>query len=290
MKSKYEESKEPEDELSLAQFLVTLWKHRRTILVVTAIVTAAGLLNALLASPAYYSQATISVKEYGNGSNTNVLSQLGGLGGVVAAQLGGGNTSLSQVGIIAKGHELAKSVIVRNDLMPMLFPDQWESGKKKPSLSRGAEHLRKNVLSVETDIKKNVIQIGIIAEDPVIAKKLVDFYLEALNERIRGDAVVEAQQNRDFLENQLTRVADPILAEKINSLIAVEIEKMMFVSFQTIKILDGPMVPLTRSYPKRTKIVVVAFFTGLVLSVFGVFIRRGYKRLTGRMMHLRHQP
>jgi hypothetical protein len=76
-------------------------------------------------------------------------------GGLVATQLGFGNTNLDKIEIILKGHELAESVIVKNDLMPILFPQQWDKTKRAwkskniseiPTLRDGVIRMREEIL------------------------------------------------------------------------------------------------------------------------------------------------
>lgn len=258
-------------ELNLAQAIALVLAKWKWVVSLTVLVTLTGVVYALLAPSKYYAEATIGIKDYGKSNNaSNVFSQLGGLGGAVAAQLGGGNTNLNKIEIILKGHELATSVITSGNLLPILYPKKWKSSRK-PTVSQGAEHLRRDILSVDADTKRNVIQVGVTVQDPLFAKRLIEYYLDGLNYKIRADAIADAEQNREFLEKQLAHVSDPILVEKINGLIAAEIEKMMFVNSQTVEVLEGPMVPLTRSSPKRARIVIVFFFAGLVVSVASVF-------------------
>jgi len=285
------------DEIEIAQLLHTLWNQKTWIICCTSVITLIGLLYAIFATPQYYSEATFVLKETGKGDNTSsIFSQIGELGGVgdaVAAQLGGsGNASLNKIEVILKGHELADSVITTNNLMPVLFHKQWDpendtwrskDPKKIPTLRAGAKKLREDLLTINIDGKKGLIQIGIKFYDPLLAKQFVDDYLVGLNNKIREDVISEAEQNREFLERQLSQTSDPILMEKINNLIAVEIEKMMFASSQSLEILEGPVAPWERSSPQRTKTVLLSFVLGLFASITWVLARRGIERFKANM-------
>jgi len=106
-----------EDEIDLIQIILTLWNYRKWIAIGTGGITFIGLLYAFLASPVYYAEAIIAPKEtQKNRGTSSLFSQFGGFGGLVASQLGLGNTNLDKIEIIAKGRELAKTVIEQNNL------------------------------------------------------------------------------------------------------------------------------------------------------------------------------
>lgn len=273
------------DEIDVVQLILVLWGFRFWIVTWTSFATIMGLLYSFIASPIYYSQATITLKESGKGNDASrIFSQLGGMGGMVASQLGLGNASLDKMEILLKGHELAEAVIMANDLMPALFRKAWDPNTKKwkptdssniPTVRMGVEKLRKGVIVVKADAKKNIINVGANIYDPHLAVQLVGFYLIELNNKIRNDVMIEANANRTYLEKQINNTADPILMEKIHTMIAFEIEKYMLVSSQAFDILEKPVLPLKKSRPKRNLIVVLAFLLGLFTSIMGVLLRKG---------------
>lgn len=276
-----------EDEIDMIRLLFAFWKYRYWIIGCTFVVTLIGVLYALLATPIYYSQATISLKETGKGGGAaQIFSQLGGMGGMVAAQLGMGNTNLDKMEIILKGHELAESVIVKNGLMPVLFPKArdvkkgaWKDSTKAPTVRDGIKKLQEGVLAVRLDVKKNVIKIGAYLPDSLLAKQMVDFYLAELNERIRTDVMREAENNRDYLEKQVRNTGDPVLVEKIQNMISFEIEKYMLVSSQAFEVLERPVVPMEKIKPRRKMIAVVSLFLGIFISIGSVLLWRGFMQI-----------
>lgn len=265
------------DELDLARILLNLWRHRWWIVSGTLLVTALGVFHALTAPNVWRSAAIISLKDSQKSSGaSSVLSQLGGLGGRMASQLGGANTSLDKLEIILYGEELAQSVIETHDLMPKLFREEWDSAKsawrvkepgKEPTIRKGAQMLSNGALSISVERIKQVMEVGVSMYDPVLARDMVEYYLAALQRKLREDAKAESATNRNFLESQLGATVDPIIREKIIGLIAMEIEKEMLVGNQSVEVLRKPTVPLLRASPNKKKIVILAFAAGLGLSV-----------------------
>ncbi|OGJ86680.1 MAG: hypothetical protein A2268_13315 [Candidatus Raymondbacteria bacterium RifOxyA12_full_50_37] len=272
------------DEIDLIQALILFWNYRSVIIAGTMFVSIIGLVYAFLATPIYHSNAVVAPKESQKSNSASaVLSQLGGFGGSVASQLGLGNTNMDRIGIILQGRDLAQKVIEENRLMPILYADKWDTVKGKwntedtssiPKLWQGIEKLRTIILKISIDDKKNVITIGADHKNPIMAKQIVDFYLTALNARLREDIVQESRRNQIYLTSQLHNAADPIIKDKIRDLVASEIEKSMLVSTQSIDIIEKTFVPNIKSRPKRKMILMTSFFLGLFFSIIGII---GYK-------------
>ncbi len=276
-----------QDSVNLAGQIRMIWAHKNWIFAGTSIFTMIGLVYAFTVPSAYQSSATISLKEtQGTGSASSVLSQLGGFGGMVAAQLGGANTNLDKLEIILTGEELALNVIASNNLMPILFPKAWDSTKsawigKEPNPRDAADLMVHEVLAISVERIKRFMSVKATIYDPVLAKNMVEYYLVALNKKLQEDAKAESNNNRVFLEAQVNNTTDPIIREKILTMIATEIEKEMLVGSQAVEILRKPTVPMFREFPKRKKILVMSFLVGFCLSVTIVYLMPIVKKLSG---------
>ncbi len=274
-------------QVDVVGFLVLMWARRKWIAGWVSAVTLAGVVYALVATPSFYAEATISPRE-GDERGANLLSQLGGVGGAIAARMVGSSNNLDKVEVILKSDDLAEAVIRTHDLMPVLFRDEWDSTTKswkstserdRPTLRRGMMKLWKDVLRVSVDAKKNTITIGATADDSVLARQLVAYYIDALNDRTRDDVMRNAEQDRNYLEEQLIHAGDPFLREKIQQLIAMQIEKSMLVRSQAFEVLKQPYTPMKRSSPNRKRIVFLSFMFGLFSSAAGILGWIGFKRL-----------
>ncbi len=274
------------DEIDLIQLIHTFWIHKYWMICCTLSITTLGIIIAIHSSPIFTSRAIIALKESEKGAGAqSVLSNLGALGGVggaVASQLGFGNTNLDKVEIILTGHELAESIIQKNNLMTKLFSNLWDETHQRwlvedsnsiPSLRQGVELLSRSILTVSVNSKKKVITVQADISDSVLSKKIVDYYLEELNYKMLADVKREASINKQYLENILNNTADPILKEKIYTMVAFEIEKYMLVSSQPFEILEKAEIPYKRSKPNKKLIVITAFMLGIVLSMIAIFAK-----------------
>jgi uncharacterized protein involved in exopolysaccharide biosynthesis len=278
-----------DDSVDVVGVLAILWFHRKPMAYWVLFVTLLGVAYALLAKPVYESQATIAQREADDGRGmARFFSQLGGGVGAIAAQFGGGGGDLEKTSLILKSNDLAEAVITRHNLLPVLYPKAWDSARhkwkqknprKQPTLRKGAKLLRERYLQVTVDAKKGVLVIKLTASKDTLARQMVEYYLEALNDRVREDVLKGAGKDREYLEEQLGTISDPYLREKLQDLIAAQIEKSMLVRTEAFDVIERPLVPLLKSSPKRTRVVAIAFLFGVMTACAGVFAGRGWRNL-----------
>jgi uncharacterized protein involved in exopolysaccharide biosynthesis len=80
--------------------------------------------------------------------------------------------------------------------------------------------------------------------------------------------------NKKYLEEQLPLNADPLIKQKIYTMIAQQVETAMMAEVKenfSFKVIDPPMVPDKKIKPKRAQMVVLSFVVSLFLAVFVVF-------------------
>gem|GEM_PF-2062547 len=278
-------------EIEITRILFILWQHRKFVAIVTTIFTLLGLILGLIGKPSYYSEATFTVKGTNKESGVaSIFSQFGTLGSQLGAA--SGTTSITKIEVILKGHELSEAVVENNHLMPKLFPKQWDSvngrwkeikdPKMRPTLRRAGDNL-KSSLKIDIDDKKGLVHLGTMQSTPEFAKEIVEYYISGLNDIMRQKVVADAELNRKFLEDQASHVTDPILLDQLNALIALEVQKVMLASSNSLDVLESPQLPLMRSAPKRKQLLIISFIGGLFISSFGVFAWLGFKKLRSAM-------
>jgi uncharacterized protein involved in exopolysaccharide biosynthesis len=272
-----------EDEISLLDLLITLTKHKALILCITFFAGVIAVFYSLQMPNIYKSEATIAPRE-GEKSSSSALSALGGLGGIVAEGLGlGGGGSLKKLDLVLNSRNLTARVIEKYKLMPILFSNLWDQNKKlwkiedPPTLQDGCKAM-KSILIVNVDSTNGTLELGIEHEDPQIAKKFVEYYLAELSEALREEVLRDAAENMRFFNEQLERTDDPLMKEKIYSMLAREIEKDTFARAQkyySFIVLDPPIVPdlNKRIKPKRRNICVLSVAVAFFVAVFLAFLK-----------------
>ncbi|HDZ24721.1 MAG TPA: hypothetical protein ENH70_09325 [Desulfobacteraceae bacterium] len=260
-----------EEEVNLVDYLIVLLRHKLLIIGMVLIAGIGAVFMTLGRERVYRSEATIAprsketIKFYNTCSREKIVTEL-------------------------NSRKLAAMVIERYDLMPVLFPEAWDSDKNKwkadispPTLQDGIKALQ-GMLDVDVPRKaKEIIKLSFVNRDPQAAKRFVDYYLTTLSESMREEVLRDTTENRRFLEKQLSKARDPLTVEKIYALLAAEIEKDTFARGQKyfgFKILDPPVAPdLDKGEPRhRTRdcllAVVVAFFLAVFMAFMIEYVRR----------------
>lgn len=277
---------------ALFESLSYLWRWKYLFLAGMLVFGALGLGYGLLATPVYKADALIAPPEVsGRPGAGALLSQLGGLGGMMASQIGFGNNGLDRMEILLTSRELNEKLIRDHDLLPELFPKLWDRKSKAWKagvdtsllLRRGIEIMRTGVLDVSTNPKKNVLTITASFRDSVMAASIVEFYLKTLNERIRSGVIADAEANRKFIEDQLATTLDPLLREKLQQLMSTEIEKSMLVSSKSFDVLEKPTMPLFRSKPNKKAIFIMSLLLGGFFSFMGILVGKGISEAKSRV-------
>ena len=86
--------------------------------------------------------------------------------------------------------------------------------------------------------KNSTMTITIKSKDSLLTVTLANDYIQFLNDYIKNNVQEDAKENVQYLETQLNGISDPLLREKLQSLIASEIEKQMVVSKEAFRIVD----------------------------------------------------
>ena len=114
------------------------------------------------------------------------------------------------------------------------------------------------------------MSLQIKSHDSTFSLHLGNNYLEFLNNYIKSNVQSEARENVSYLEKQLIAISDPLLREKIQGLIANEIEKEMVVSKEAFKIVDPVYLSKTFKEKKLYPLIFGAgfFFMTVILVIF----------------------
>ena len=286
------EAYEPDDEINLLDLLLVPLKHKKLIFWSVFIVGVFAVAISIRMPDIYRSEATIALRSEDSTSSIDGLSGIGGLGGMVAGRFGfGGNEGLQKLKITLDSRELARRVIQRYKLMPMLFSYAWDLDKKewrekerKPTIQDAWNLILNNLLKITVNQDTDTIDVGFEHNNRELAKNVVEFYISELSETLREEVLLDAIEKKKFFNQQLQTTSDSLLREKIYSLLAKEIEKETFAKAQDYYgfiLIDPPIIPdLNRKIsPNRFLIVFMSVFIAFFFSIFLSFAIEFKKRM-----------
>ena len=268
----------------LAQACSWLFMGRRFIAAATALAAIASLAYVFLATPWYRAQAVLVPVDQQSiaGGLAGSLGALGGLVGLDNLRMGGGSSAES-IALLASA-EFTGDFIQANDLMPVLFAEDWDAAKgqwrsdvvgRKPDLRDAVKLFDEQVRSVREDKKTGLVTLAIEWKDPELAAQWANLLVARLNEKVRARLLSEADTNVRYLKNELAGTDVVVLQQAIAGLLDSEMQKAMFARVRkdaAFRTLDRAQVPKFRSYPKRFQVVAIATVVAALLSSLAVLV------------------
>lgn len=241
-----------EEGINLLEYVYVLVKSRWLIIGLTFAGIFGGHLAArLFFAPLWTAEALIAPKETESAQTPN-LTSLGAFSGLVASQFNiGGSASLEKIERLLESRDFNARLIEKYDLLPALYRYKWPKTYEKERDSTNGSWKKSfrqpDMLGmggflfgtfVKKTVKNEVMTIEVSSRDSALSFNLARHYLEFLDEDIKSSVRDDAKENVSFLEKQLVTISDPLLREKLQTLISDEIEKTMLVSKEAFKVVD----------------------------------------------------
>lgn len=270
-------------DFSLQSVLKLAWAKKWSWLLLNVIIVSLTVSYAFfIATPYYTSSIVISPREAEGPSSADLLSKLGGLGSMVGATLGvGGTSNMDKTVLVMQSGDFIGDFIEKYQILPILFPDEWDSTtsqwietdpEAQPNLLRGIVKFNEDVLVIIKDPTAGVMTISITIQGEGRSKKWVDLFLAETNAYLKQSILTKSARNQKFLRQRMSRTHSPIILEKIQSLLAYEIEKEMLADDLSFDIIESSVVPNKASKPNKVLLLVLAIFLANFIWLLWVII------------------
>lgn len=160
----------------------------------------------------------------GLASMASQLTSMPGIGSKLGSLTGqlGNNKNREFVNIL-KSRTLVQAIIMKYNLMPVLFEDQWDAEKQEfkykfpkmfnplPVIEDGVAKFNNKIASVESEKKTGLIKITVTMKDPVLSSTVANGMMLQLQEFINNNALTVEKRNRIFIEKELVESGKRIL-------------------------------------------------------------------------------
>lgn len=278
--------------INLFDLVGELWRRK---IVIASIALAVGVVVTgitFLMPNTYKADTLLAPATFGGSSNS--LSLGGGTIGSLAslANIGIPQTNSTDEHIsILRSRQFIYSFVEKNDLLPILFAEDWDSSNKewlspaideRPTLLDAYRKIvHEGVLSVAKNRDNQLVEVSVIWTDPAQAAEWANGLISLLNDFVRKRAIERSEDNLAYLENEIERTNLAELRQTIFQLIGEEQKSAMFANTQkefAFRILDSAVVPDRRNSPRRSLTLVSSTFAGGALAILIVLIQFVYRR------------
>ncbi|MBE0617603.1 MAG: hypothetical protein IH608_06730 [Proteobacteria bacterium] len=285
-----------DEEVSFFDLLAVVKRRWRLVALITALGTAAAVAYGQLATPIYRAQAVIAPPEQKKASAASAaLAAFGGLGAELAGSLGVsvGGADANRLDSLLKSHRLVKRTVNKYDLLPILFPEEWNPERQtwkakaagKPPNVWDADSQLKRIFTVRNDVKTGVLTLTMDWRDARTATAMLEHFLDELALMIQEDELKKIQTNRRFVEEQLGRASDPMVVAKLQALLSEQVEKGMMarnVEQFAFELIDPPAASDERVKPKRVAVAALGGISSLLLGTFCSFAAEAARSASNR--------
>ena len=263
-----EERDEKHRETNLLDYLAILNKYKGLIIafiMVSIIIT--GIIS-FLSPKIYMANATIMhvSNEQEQSSITTIASQFG----ITSPR----TSNVAEIMALLNSKILMEKTIQKYDLIPVILGKDLKGKKDSEKMWDSIRYLQQGIFKARENKREGVIRLSAEHKDPEVAAKILTNILSELTSYMSSEAQRVANTNKEYLESLIDKNVDPLIQEKIYSLIARQIEISMMAEVKenfAFKVLDPPKVPDRVISPKIRKNIVMAFILSLFASIFLAF-------------------
>lgn len=188
-----------DDEISLVELATTLGEEKKLVFGLPFVVGVAAIVVSLFLTPIFTAKTTLlPPQNSGGGGAAAALASLGGLAGLAGISTGG--TTADTVIAMLQSRSAKDQIIDQFNLV-----EYYEAELREDVYKTLGE-----VVRVSSDKKSNLITVEVDDKDPELAAKMANAYYEVLKSLMTRVAVTEAQQRRQFFEDQFAKAKEEL--------------------------------------------------------------------------------
>ena len=273
-----------DEDIGVIDIILTLIPFKRVIILSTVILSIISIIYSLMLTPIYHSKVVMFPLDDQNNQSplSGMTGTLGGLASLAGISTGGDSIKVDNAIAILKSRTFIQSFIEEQNIMPILFPDNWKSDEP-PSSWLAYEKFEK-LMDISKDPKTGIIEVSFSWTDPKIAAQWANNIIDKLNNHLKLTAIEESERSVAYLEQQLPKTSLKAAELVLYSLIETETKKIMIANSREqylFKIIDKAIPAERRTSPVRRVIVMVGtilgFFIGIIIALVTI-VYKNYNR------------
>jgi len=300
------------DEINFIELWSALMKKKLIISIICTVFAIGSIVFALSKPNVYIASVLLSPASSGDSSGglSALAGQFGGLAGMAGISLGKGSADKTVVALeIIKSRSFIKNFITKYELLiPLMAAKEWDSSteillldddiydqannswvKDKnsakeniPTLWQAYRQFSK-LLTISQDKSTSMITIQMEFFSPILAQQWLTWLVADINQYIREQEKVEAQNSIDFLTEKLESIKINNMEAVFYQLIEEQTKNMMLIEVKpeyVLKTIDPAEIPDMKAKPQRALIVLLGTVFGLMLAVVFVLSQHFTKKLS----------
>jgi uncharacterized protein involved in exopolysaccharide biosynthesis len=274
-----------EEPINWSEYWKVLVEHKKLIGIITAASTILALLTAFLLPSIYRAEALLAPVSHDKSEGLSAMAnQFGDLAALAGVNLGTNKDKTAESIAALKSRSLSVAFMEKENLKPILFPRRWNAESKKwkdqdeiPSDWEAFEIFDREIRSVNVDRKSGLVTLVVEWKDPALAAKWATSLVKHVNNRLRTEAIEDAERSIAYLEKQLGSTSSVEIQQAIYRLIETQTKKKMIASTReeyAFTVIDPAVSPEERAKPKRLLIILAGLILGIAAGFTVAWFRR----------------
>lgn len=289
-----------DEELSLLDLFLILWKHKLFIIILSTLFAVGSVFYALSIPNVYRSEALLAPNLSSSSSISSSMGGLSNLASFAGISLPRTPADKKQEAIATlNSYQFLESFIIKNNLLVTLMASEsWDADEnilkinpkiydvksskwvldkngKANNSSQLAVRKFREIFSITEINKTGFVKISVNSYSPYVAKEWVDWLVADINEHMRSQEVIKAEKSLKFLNEQANKTNVAEIKNVISELIKSDLQTLTLSSSSDeyiFKTIDRAIVPEFKFAPKRAYICIAITLFGGFLSVIFAFI------------------
>jgi uncharacterized protein involved in exopolysaccharide biosynthesis len=298
-----------DNEIDLRAIFSVLWEGKWWIVLWMIFSVLVGGSYILFSHKVYESQVLVAPisDDQQMGMASVLSSQFGGLASLAGINLGKGNTDKTILALqVLQSRKFIGGFIQRHHLMvPVMAINGWNKGadefyfntsiydpKQKrwlvedgeslePTILEATQHFLKKVMAVKRDSDTGMVTVTVRFYSPHVTQRWATWLIADLNDEIRQQDMLEAQNRIAYLNDQLNKTSLADSRNMLYQLIEQQTKTLMLTKVSkeyVFKTIDPAVVDVDEIKPKKIIIIISSIILGLVLGMSFIFIRHQMRK------------
>jgi hypothetical protein len=276
-----------DDDFDISRIVGVIKRWRILALAVFGLCFGVTLLYALLAPRIYRAAIVVApVTDNGRlGAGLNIGGAFGGLASLAGIRVGGDLGKRAEILTVLRSRQFVEGFIVENNLVPALFPQQWDPSRNAwrpdleaiPTVTDAFLKFTRSVLRVAEDTETGLVTVGIESPDRLVVADWAKLLVARVNQQLKQAAIRESKASLAFLEGKLEGTDQFELRQAVYQLMEAQLNKQMLAEANeefALRTVDGAMTPSELLYvrPKRMFIAFAGTIAGVLFALFAAFV------------------
>ena len=284
-----------EDEIDLRELFRTIWNNKIKIVSITFITTLLALVYAVTLPNKYSSEATFASTISTDNKNLELIpEELQGylninIGSALSPEISYNKllSSYEFMKIFIKKYKLNEKYSSKNEVYA--FGLNLAKEKKilndENSIFALSQSIKSN-LKISKNKKNNLIIFSYSSTDRYFNKIVIDSFVKEASNYLYQKDLSDLNLKISNFKKEMSKTKELILRNSLAELVTVLMQKRVFLKsdrFYGLKTITNAEVAYIKNKtgPKRALIIIVAFITGFILSIFLVFLLEFFRSEKG---------